>query len=147
MTKVNWRLLGKSVWACAVGAITGTAIAIYPFSVTMQMGASSFKERLILALHSAMQLMPWLSLITFALMVVLGLPIQKLIQDVGETRWWPHAISAMAAGLIIPACTGIGILYSPFGGLAGFLAGSIFWLIRRPNKDKGNQQIQPGMNP
>lgn len=55
MTKVNWRLLGKSVWACAVGAITGTAIAIYPFSVTVQMGASSFKERLILALHSAMQ--------------------------------------------------------------------------------------------
>lgn len=146
MTKVNWRLLGKSVWACAVGAFTGTAVAVYPFSVTVQMGASNFQERLIFAMRSALQLMPWLSLITFVMMVVLGLPIQKLIQDVSETRWWPHAISAMAAGLIIPACTGIGILYSPFGGLAGFLAGSMFWLIRRPDKDERQQQVQTGAN-
>ncbi len=128
------RLL-RSLFAAAMGAIAGTVVVIYPFAFLFQMGADNLQQRLVFALHSALQLGPFIAGATFLGMVVIGLPIQYAMQRQGNTGYWTHANWAAFAGGALPCLTVVGTLFAPFGLVSGFIAGSVFWLIRRPDRD------------
>jgi hypothetical protein len=135
MISINWKRLGISILACIVGVATGTAATTYPFTYFMQMGYGNLCEHLVFAWHSALSIGPWFFSITLFFMIAVGLPVQNYMQRKGIVKWLNHAMSATIAGFILPCMTGAGIFYAPFGLVSGFVAGSVFWLIRRPDKD------------
>ena len=123
------------MWAACVGAAAGTAVVIYPFAFLFQMGADYLQQRLVFSLRSALQTGPFIAAATYLAMLVIGLPIQYAMKRHGNTAYWSHVTCAIFAGGILPCLTGIGIFFAPFGLISGFIAGSVFWLIRRPDRD------------
>ncbi|ESQ90817.1 hypothetical protein ABAC460_08285 [Asticcacaulis sp. AC460] len=131
---VRPRKLLLSLFACAVAAPVGTFVATYPFSVVW-ISRDTWPERLVDSWFFTLGLAPVLSGVTFAAMVIIGLPYQAIMQKRGETDWLSHVGPPILGGCLISVMTMIGILYLPAAALNGFIAGSVFWLIRRPDKD------------
>jgi hypothetical protein len=143
---INWKRLGKSLLAAFIGSWLGSSVFFVVSSfVGGGMRISNFSDlaagfgNLLLALIS-----PY-GLIAFVPMLVIGLPVQALLQRAGKTSYVSNTLLATVAGAVVlpaifmaislPGNNAFTSENMSMGALVAFLIGSIAWLIRRPDKD------------
>lgn len=142
---IDWKRLGRSLLAAAVGSWLGSAlfIAISDLIGGGQFGGPQDLWRGMLSFFNL--LFSPFGAFAFIPMVVIGLPVQALLQHVGKAGYLWNVIPAVIAGAIFFPLLLIGfgamgrggftLENMSMGALAAFLVGSIAWLVRRPDKD------------
>ncbi|HVZ29510.1 MAG TPA: hypothetical protein VG839_03895 [Asticcacaulis sp.] len=142
---IDWKRLGKSLLAAFIGSWLGCALFL-ALSDLFGGGPGLGFGDILPGLASFFRLLfsPF-GLFAFLPMLVVGLPVQALLQRAGKTAYLWNIIPAVIAGaitfpliLISFGATAGGDFTGEnmgMGALAAFLVGSIAWLIRRPDKD------------
>lgn len=146
----KWQYLGKSVLACFVGAWLGVALLI----IEEEMRGSAYMiERHVDILHWLLGglsvglrvLLSPMPLLAFVPMLVIGLPLQAALQHFGKVGYLWTVLPAIPFGPLVLKL--LFVIYAdvlrgtlnPFAlvltAVGGFLCTSIFWLVRRPDKD------------
>jgi len=68
-------------------------------------------------------------------MLVVGLPVQAVLQKYGQTNYAIHALCSILGGALASLLLFPSLPLAGFCAGIGFVAGSVAWLIRRPDKD------------
>ena len=152
--KVNWRLLRRSILAALI-AVCANTIACLTILKIWQTIVLSLK--LTSSYYNHVDYEGLALTLTFAPLVgvmVIFLPLQAMAQRFGITAWrWYSLLSGISVAVLGYILTTLShyqrhpILVWAISLALGFLFGSIFWLIRRPDKDERKQQIPTGANP
>lgn len=146
-------LIRKTLLACVFAAVLGTYLA-FPILSHIVWGQTPK-----MSWHGVLDALTWpatsfggtiyviLVAISFMALIVVGAPVQFILQKLGVTKLWPTLLVATSLGaltfpvmayLAIPAVSFIDLLT-----LRNLLSGTIIapiyaliaWLIRRPDKD------------
>lgn len=131
------RLL-KSVWACLLAAsvvviVVPAFVAIKNLTLYGTINNPEDGEYWIIVVFLAAL---YFGLILSSLLAI-GLPIQAVMQSQGLNQYWHFAMPSTLLGFAIGSLIASGDLLSAttLGVALGLCIGSIFWLIRRPDKD------------
>ncbi len=145
LQSIDWQRLGKSLFAAFVGSWLGCALFVTVSAFIGDVHISSLQDLWHGVLSFFRLLFSPIGLLAFLPMVVIGLPVQAVLQRAGKTGYVWNVVPAVIAGaILLPLIlVGIGALSESsftletfgMGALAAFFVGSIAWLIRRPDKD------------
>ncbi|ESQ80834.1 hypothetical protein [Asticcacaulis sp. YBE204] len=134
---IYWPLI-KSVWACILAAmvvviVLPTFVAIRNHILYGTLDNPNDDEIWIFVLFGSVL---YFAIILFSLLVI-GLPVQAVMQSQGLNRYWHFALPSTLLGFAVGSVTAIGDLLSTslLDAVLGFCIGSVFWLVRRPDKD------------
>ncbi|MFT3997995.1 MAG: hypothetical protein QM667_11370 [Asticcacaulis sp.] len=142
MSNRYWPLT-KSICACIIGAGTvafGCILAMTLAGAADSIGDPEQMLSALVFLVSPSALIPFLFIFvcTVVPMLIIGLPAQYMLQKEGYTGYLYHALPAAAAGALSSLLLFNQWASAMTAGLCaaiGFMAGSVAWLIRRPDKD------------
>jgi hypothetical protein len=129
--------LFKSLYASVAGAAAGAGAFLLFLNLQYLSVSASFSEESVEWIINP-GFMGLFAIVFGAILVpfvVLGLPVQAILQKHHQTGYFLHvAFSATAGGIM-----SLLVIYSLEAQLvsagAGFVAGSVAWIIRRPDKD------------
>ncbi|MEM9966239.1 MAG: hypothetical protein AAGC58_12935 [Asticcacaulis sp.] len=137
MTRHQITKLAKSIVACLVGAIVATAFLFLYDLVTNYVRQPSLQ-----IYRSTWGMTLWWGIFAgigfFLALCLIGLPIQWQMQKRGITALIWHSLPACIMGGLLGALTGGPILLQ---AVCGLIAGTVAWLIRRPDKDAARKPV------
>jgi hypothetical protein len=144
MQSKMWSRLLKSILGCAIGAILASVLVLLSPNLWQLIinwpethGISDFLSLNVIVTSLA-------SLFILAVLTIIGLPIQLLLQKHGFTGYVIHGILGSSTGALVPL---IGGEIQPFLILQcaalGLISVSVAWLIRRPDLDNITQNQPP----
>ncbi|WP_298329220.1 hypothetical protein [Asticcacaulis sp.] len=134
-----WPLI-KSVCACIIGAgvaAFGFILSVAIAGVGDDIGDPQQIPKILAFVFSMSALIPFALVFacTALPMLIIGLPVQALLQKYHQTSYWVHAIFSVVGGSLASLFLFPSLPLAGFCAAIGFAAGSVAWLIRRPDKD------------
>lgn len=139
MSDRYWPLI-KSVCACIIGAgvsAIGLILAVAVAGVSDDIGDPQQIPKILAFIFSMSAFIP-IALVfacTALPMLIIGLPVQALLQKYHQTGYWVHAICSVVGGALASLFLFPSLPLAGFCAAIGFTAGSVAWLIRRPDRD------------
>lgn len=135
----RWPLI-KSLCACIIGAGTPAFFLLLISILSVLIDGIGKPEKLgsILTIFSSRSdffAFTYFFVCTLLPMIFIGLPVQALLQKCRQTGYWVHAICSVVGGALASLFLFPSLPLAGFCAAIGFTAGSVAWLIRRPDKD------------
>ncbi|MCA1936594.1 MAG: hypothetical protein LDL37_14180 [Asticcacaulis sp.] len=131
-----WPLI-KSLYASVAGAAAGAgAFLLLVYLESLFVSATSIEEGVEFLINPGFI---GLFAIVFGAILVpfvaLGLPVQAILQRYHQTGYSLHVVFSAAAGGIMSLFIVYNLELQLVCAAAGFVAGSVAWFIRRPDRD------------
>ncbi|MFN3805917.1 hypothetical protein [Asticcacaulis sp.] len=133
----RYRPLIKSLYASVAGAAAGaSAFLLLLYLESLFVSATSIEEDVEFLINPG--IIGLFAIVFGAILVpivALGLPVQVILQRYHQTGYALHVMFSAAAGGIISLFIIYNLELQLACAAAGFVAGSVAWFIRRPDKD------------